>query len=178
MPTEIHVPNIIGPVPLGAADDEGTLGQVLTSFGPGNQVGWASNTSPQPHMYLGTDKVSQAFLLAAGDLTWNPPAADAVSGVTYNPPGTFLLQPNRLYRLFATIVPTVALVAFSISWVDSGNVLIGSFNQPAGGIAGLAHSHAITWFRPLFPTIVKVRQTSAVSLTVGPASSVEITTLD
>lgn len=175
MAVEIHIPNVIGP--LQAAGNEGTVGQTLQSAGPGAQVVWGPNTA-LPRQFLGTDKVSQAFLLAAGDLTWNAPAADGFQGVTYNAPGTFNLLANRTYWLFATIVPTVALVAYSVSWVNTANALVGSLNQPAGGIAGLSHSQAIALFRPLVNTIVKVRMTSAVSLTIGPASSVIIQALD
>lgn len=171
---EIHKPNIINDVSL--AGSAGISGQVLTSQGSNVQAIWS--TVAAQRLYLYTDKAAQAIVLGPADITWNSPAADAVNGVTFNGTTGFTLAANRLYKLTANITPTVAALAYSLSWVDSANAVIGSLNQPANGLANLAHVHAFAVFKPLVNTIVKVRMTSAVALTLGTICSVFIETVD
>lgn len=170
---EFHSPDIYGAI--GLAGSVGTSGQVLTSQGVGNQVIWSTAATLVPR-YLYTDKAAQTIVLGPADINWNTPAADAISGLTYNAPGTFTLTAGRLYTLRATLIPTVAALAYSISWVDSTNAVIGSLNQPASGLANLDHVHAYAVFKPLVGTIVKLRLTSAVALTLGTICSVSIHT--
>lgn len=159
------------------AGNTGTANQILTSQGPAVQAIWANAARLAP-LYLYTDKALQAIVLGPADITWNAPAVDAVSGVTYTAPGTFTLTANRTYKLSANITPTVAALAYSLSWVDAANAVVGSLNQPANGLANLAHVHAYAMFRPLVNTVVKVRMTGAVALTLGTICSVFIESVD
>lgn len=173
---EEHSPNIFGPISL--AGNAGSLGQFLTSFGPGAQAQWATYV-PTAHLYLYTDKAAQVIALGPADVTWNAPAADAVNGVSRDAGGIlFNLLPNRTYKLTANITPTAAALAYSLSWVNTLNVAVGSLNQPANGLANLDHIHAFAVFRPLILTQVKVRMTTAVALTLGIICSVFIESVD
>lgn len=171
--TEIHTPNIYGPIEL--ANDQGTSGQVLTSQGASQSIWSNSNLT---RLYLFTDKNAQAIVLGPSDIGWNVPAADAINGVAFNGTTQFTLTANRTYKLIANITPSVAALAYSIQWVNSANVAVGGLNQPANGLANLAHVHAFSVFRPLVNTIVKVRLTSGVALTVSAVCSVFIETVD
>lgn len=172
---QTHSPDVYGDIKL--ATDAGIANQILTSQGIGVQVIW-SNAATLAPLYLYTDKAAQVIALGPADITWNAPAADSFIGVTYNAPGTFTLTANRTYLLTANITPTVAAVAYSLSWVDTANNLVGSLNQPANGLANLAHVHAFATFRPLVNTTVKVRLTGATALTLGTVCSVFIEAKD
>lgn len=161
---------------LKAAGNAGTNGQFLQSQGPNVTPIW-TNGSLGP-LYYYTDKTTQVIAVGPADVTWNAAASDASNGITFNGTTLFTLAANRLYKLTANITPTVATVEYSISWVDTSNVAIGSLNQPANGLANLSHVHAFALFKPLVNTQVKVRLTSAVALTLGPVCSVFIETVD
>lgn len=174
---QIHSPDIYGDIKLATAP--GTAGQVLTSQGVGVQVIWANATS-QAKQYLYTDKAAQVIVVGPADVTWNAPAADAVTpGVSLDAGGILInLSANRTYHLTANITPTVAALAYSLSWVTPGNVAVGSLNQPANGLANLAHVHAFAVYRPLVAAQVKVRMTGAVALTLGTVCSIFIEAKD
>lgn len=172
---EQHRPNIIGPV--GLAGNEGTANQVLTSAGAGAQAVWA-NATALVRVYAATDKAAQAIVVGPADITWNTPAADAMTGITFNGSTQFTLPANRTYKISVLIKPTVAALSYNISIVDTANNPVGSLNQPVNGLASLDHEHATAVFRPLVSTAIKVRMTSAVALTLGTLCHIIIEAID
>lgn len=172
---EIHSVDLYGDVRL--ASNAGTANQVLTSQGVGVQAIWANATS-LTKLYAATDKPAQTIVVGPADITWNTPAADAMTGITFNGTTQFTLLENRTYEIQVRIKPTVAALAYNISIVDTANNPIGSLNQPIAGLASLATEFATAFFRPLVNTAIKVRMTSAVALTIGASSWIIIKAVD
>lgn len=171
---EKHTPDIYGSVAL--AGNEGLIGQVLSSQGPGVQVIWQT-PSTLPPLYAYANKPAQVIVLGPADLTWNTPAADALSGITFGA-NQFTLPANRTYHVMVVVKPTVAALAYNISIVDTANNPVGALSIPVNGLASVAHEHAFAIIRPVAPLTIKVRMTSAVAITIGALSSIHIHTVD
>lgn len=164
---DIHSPNIVGPI--GLATDEGLIGQVLTSAGPGLQVIWDTP------LFAYADKTSQA-LGATGDITWNPPAV--LNGIIFTAPGLFTLPANKIYLLDAYMCNTVGGDTVIMQWVDAADALLPGALSP-GYVGNLNNEsrHCITVFAPIVPTIVKVRKLSGPNNTFGVSSFLAITSI-
>jgi hypothetical protein len=173
--SEIHSPDIIGLLRL--ANNAGATGDLIVSQGPGSPPLWVAPTAAVKRQFMMTSKATQIIAAGPADITWNAPAADSFFGVTYNAPGTFTLPANRTFFCEALVMPTTGN-SINIAWVDSANVLIGSVNVPATGSNANVHLHATAVVRVLVPTIIKVRLTSALGVTISQESYVFIRATD